>query len=967
MKTSPLFNGFDSSVPPMHRGLVDDAMSAPVVARPELVMNTSGRTVEHALVDAIKRSERFAFSVAFVTSSGLAQLKQHLLDFRGSGQIITSDFLGFNRPEVFEELLKLRELRGIEVFRHRSRAFHPKGYVFWRDQSLTALVGSSNLTSQAMSKNYEWNLKVVAPIESELSLEFEAALEEQLADSEPITAAWIEQYAADFREPVERREDAPGAIIQTAAVVAPNAMQHEALLALETTRSEGADRAIIISATGTGKTMLSALDVRAVRPSRMLFVVHREQILDRTIDEFHRVLGGPSSDFGKLTGSRKDFDSRYVFATVQTLSQPDILERFSPDTFDYVIVDEAHRAIAETYRRLLNYFQPKFLLGMTATPERSDGFNVFELFGFNVPYEIRLNSALEAEMLAPFHYYGVADIQFDDGTTTSDATELRRLVSSERVAHIVAALDTYGQAGIPPRGLIFCSRKDEARELADDLNRSDFRARKLRTVALTGEDSISVREEAVAALERGDLDYILTVDVFNEGIDIPTINQVVMLRQTQSPIVFVQQLGRGLRLAEGKQYLVVIDFIGNYNNNFMIPIALFGDESLNRETLRERLNETVESGSMPGLSSVSFDEISRERVMRSIATTKLDSLTNLKSALVGMRNRVGQAPALYDFYRFKSVDPVLLATKGAHYPDLLEKLLGEKHGLSYSEQKALELLSHEVLGGRRLHEILLIEELLRARRLEVTALPGLLASGGLLVSNAILGTVLDTFTLGGYSEAAKAKYQSALVSLDNGEVALTEPFASSFDTSPSFARAVNDLIRTAKQLIGTRYRPDVLFTPGLQYSRQDAAHILGWPRKVSSTIYGVKTDTTLGVCAIFVTLEKSDEVTASTAYQDRLLDRSTMRWFTKSNRRLTSKDVEPIVGNSVELHVFVKKDDAEGSSHYYLGQATAAEALETSMSGAEGVQLPVVTMLLRFREQISQGLFDYFAPAPPGL
>ena len=961
---SERFDSFGSGVP---RAPIDGESSPYVSSRPELIMNTTGRTVEHALVEAMKRSERFVFSVAFVTSSGLAQLKQHLLDFRGSGQIITSDFLGFNRPEVFEELLKLRELRGIEVFRYRSRGFHPKGYVFWRPESVTAMVGSSNLTSQAMSRNYEWNLKVVTRRSSDLSHEFESALAEQLADSEPITAAWIEQYAAEYREPDERREDRPAASVQTGALIEPNAMQHEALIALEATRSEGAERAIIISATGTGKTMLSALDVRASRPSRMLFVVHREQILDRTIDEFKRVLGGQRSDFGKLTGSRKDFDCRYLFATVQTLSQPDILRRFSPDTFDYVIVDEAHRAIAETYRRLLSYFQPKFLLGMTATPERSDGFNVFELFDFNVPYEIRLSSALEAEMLAPFHYYGVADIQFDDGTTTSDATELRRLVSSERVAHLVAALDTYGQAGIAPRGLIFCSRKDEARELADELNRSDFRGRKLRTVALTGEDAISVREEAVVALERGDLDYILTVDVFNEGIDIPTINQVVMLRQTQSPIVFVQQLGRGLRLAEGKQYLVVIDFIGNYNNNFMIPIALFGDESLNRETLRERLNETVESGSMPGLSSVSFDEISRERVMRSIATTKLDSLTNLKSALVGMRNRVGQAPALYDFYRFKSVDPVLLATKGAHYPDLVERLLGEKHGLSDPEQKALELLSHEVLAGRRLHEIVLIEELLRAKRLDVSELAGLFSSGGLITSDAILATVLDTFTLGGYSEAAKAKYQSALISVYNGQVELREPFASSFDTSPNFASAVNDLIRTGKELIGTRYRPDTPFTPGLQYSRQDAAHILGWPRKVSSTIYGVKTDTKLGVCAIFVTLEKSDEVTASTAYQDQLLDRSTMRWFTKSNRRLTSKDVEPIVGNSVELHVFVKKDDAEGSSHYYLGQATAAEAVETSMSGAESVQLPVVTMLLQFREQISQGLFDYFAPAPPGL
>ncbi len=216
----------------------------------------------------------------------------------------------------------------------------------------------------------------------------------------------------------------------------------------------------------------------------------------------------------------------------------------------------------------------------------------------------------------------------------------------------------------------------------------------------------------MSELEAGELDYILTVDVFNEGVDIPSVNQVIMLRQTQSAIVFVQQLGRGLRLASGKDYLVVIDFIGNYTNNFLIPIALFGDESLNRESLRERLNETVEGGALPGLSSVSFDEISRERILSSISQTQLDSMSNLKNALLAMRNRVGGVPKLWDFYRFQSVDPVLLATKREHYPALVQALLRVDSELSPAESRALNLISHEVLAAKRLHEFLLLELLL---------------------------------------------------------------------------------------------------------------------------------------------------------------------------------------------------------------------------------------------------------------
>lgn len=579
-----------------------------------------------------------------------------------------------------------------------------------------------------------------------------------------------------------------------------------------------------------------------------------------------------------------------------------------------------------------------------------------------MPYEIRLNHALEAEMLCPFHYYGIADVTFDDGTTTDDATQLSRLVSSVRIDHLLRAIEHYGQAGVPPRGLIFCSRKDEARALSEELNRRNLHGRPLRTVALTGDDSIEERERRVTEIEDGRLDYILTVDVFNEGVDIPSVNQVIMLRQTQSAIVFVQQLGRGLRLAEGKDYLVVIDFIGNYNNNFLIPIALFGDESLNRESLRERLNETVEAGALPGLSSVSFDEVSRERILRSITQTKLDSMANLKAALVSMGNRVGRTPSLWDFWRFDSVDPVLLGTKKEHYPALAATLLKAPLSLTSEESRALSLLSHEVLAGKRLHEFVLLDLLLAQESASLTDVAVAFESTGLASGPVEVRSSIDTLALRGYPQVAVTRYVDSLVDVEDDTIRLSGAMRRAYSASDAFRAAVTDLMDTGKALTEHRYRSDRAFTPGMQYTRPDAAHILGWPRAVGSTIYGVKTDVDLGVCAIFVTLEKSDEVAASTAYKDQLLDRSTMRWFTKSNRTMESRDVAPIISNSVDLHVFVKKDDAEGGDHYYLGQAASQDPVETTMPGTRGEPLPVVTMLLRFDNPLTQGLFDYFHP-----
>lgn len=1006
----------------VQHGYLDRGVRAPRKHHPQVVLNGPGTSVLRVLREELASCDEFLFSVAFVTPRAIALLKQELVEFRGRGTLVTSDYLSFNAPSAFVELLALERL-GINVRLHHAPAFHPKGYIFRSVDAITAMVGSANLTENALVKNHEWNLKITAATDSDLAGQFAVLMEQQVADSVPLTREWIEAYEASYLAPSSRPrrvnlqpsttllpadegaiepgspadrwslnsggergaphpsgspfgtlvpaeptvETAPVAAVApnaaTGAHISPNAMQREALVELAAVRDAGERRAIIISATGTGKTMLSALDVRSVNPRRLLFVVHREQVLDRTIQEYRRVLEGDSSDFGKLTGGTKDADARYLFATVQTLSRPGTLENFPRDEFDYVIVDEAHRTGAVTHRKVIEHFQPNFLLGMTATPERMDGFNVFELFDYNVPYEIRLNRALEEDMLAPFHYYGVTDVVLDDGETLNDSTSLRHLVSPERVDHLVCAVETYALASVSPRGLMFCSRKEEAVALSVALNQRSLFGKPLRTLALTGDDSPEARERAVGRLERGELDYLLTVDIFNEGVDIPSLNQVIMLRQTESAVVFVQQLGRGLRKAEGKECVVVIDFIGNYANNFLIPIALFGDDSLNKESLKQHLIAAEEEGVLAGLASIRFDRISQERVLRAVNTAKLDSLPNLKRAIDMLRNRLGHIPSLFDFCRFESVDPLVMATKRGSYPELVEHVLRLPAELTASEKKALEMLSSEVLTAKRSHEVVLLRALLDQGILELDKIQNVLACAGLPSDNLHVHSAVDTLTLEGHAEADLKRYGSGVATWDAERLELNPAVSDSYRTSDAFRVAVNDLLATGEHLVRDRYADGQPFVTGRQYSRKDVTRLLCWPRKWTSTLYGYRVNRETRTCAIFVTLHKSEDVSASTAYEDRLLDASTLHWFTRSRRTLASDEVKAIVEHHVTNHVFVKKDDAEGTDFFYLGQATARDFVQTTMPGDNGARLDVVRMNLQFDRPIQAALFDYFHPS----
>ncbi|MHA3683527.1 DUF3427 domain-containing protein [Leucobacter sp. HY1908] len=944
-------------------GFLDASIAAPQLLNPQLVANEAEQTMLRAIKRELRRSRSFTFSVAFITANALAMLKQALVEFDGAGTIITSTYLGFNSPEVFAELLALE---GVTTHVYEGDAgFHAKGYVFEQGAHTTAIIGSSNLTANALVKNQEWNLQFSAMPEGDLVTQLRVATQRQIAASVPLTTHWVETYRKNYVAQPARvvtygagvDPDHESQTLPT--VIAPNSMQLEALEAIAAVREAGEQRAVVVSATGTGKTILSTLDVRAANPNKMLFVVHREQILDAAIAAYQRVLGAPASEFGKLVGGARELDRKYVFATVQTLSRPDVLEQIDAEAFDYVLVDEVHRAGANSYQRVFDRLRPKFLLGVTATPERTDGFNIFELFDYNVPYEIRLQKALEADMLAPFHYYGVTDYIDNAGQTVGDVTTLSALVTHERVAHILRALERYGHAaGV--RGLVFCSRREEAHELSRLLNERSVHGARLRTIALTGKDSVEFREAATRRLERGELDYILTVDVFNEGIDIPTLNQIVMLRQTQSSIIFTQQLGRGLRKASGKDHVRVIDFIGNYTNNYLIPIALTGDSSLNKDVVRRKLVDADTAGVISGISSINFDRISRDRVLRSLEAIKLDSMKNLKGAFLDLQQRLGHPPALYDFARFDTVDPVTLAKKNKNYWNFLVKMRAVSESPAPDQAALLNFVTGELLNGKRPHELLLLKWLIADGRLPRTEYAARLAAAGCTIAEDTIASVDRIVSLEFFTEAERASYGDAPVVSVTPDSYTLAPQVAALRAGSAFLRAqVDDAIETGLYLARHRHNWTAVLQVGRMYSRKDVCRMLNWRANEYSTIYGYKVDRESSSCPVFVTYHKDDDVSESTQYEDELLDHSTLRWFTRSRRTLQSAEVKAIVNREVPLHLFVKKDDAEGLDFYYLGQAESRDPVQETMPGKNGTQLDVVTMNLHLEAPINESLYDY--------
>ena len=948
----------DTLIKSLKFGFVDNVKFQEGGYSPQILINDpeSKRYVLKDIQEELSKCQAFYISVAFITQSGIALIKSQLSDLMDKGikgKILISPYLDFNDPVAMQELLKLKN---VEVrLAPESLQMHAKFYLFEHEGKQVLISGSSNLTHNALKINYEWNIKLTSTHNGELIQATKKEFEKIWAKSDVLTTEKIASYARTRKKTIrvdQIREE--GIAEYKVTSIEPNEMQKEALKGLQAIRDSGKKKALVISATGTGKTYLSAFDVQQFEPKRMLFIVHREQILQKSLKDFQKVLQFPELE-GLIYHSGADLtNKKYIFATIQTLSRDYHLNLFSEDYFDYILIDEVHKAGADSYKKVMAHFQPEFFLGMTATPERTDGQNIYELFDYNIAYEIRLQDALDNDMLCPFIYFGVKDIEID-GRLIDEKTNITNLTSPERVKHILQKIDFYGVSGGKVKGLIFCSSKQEAHELTLKLNQNGKACR-----ALTGDDNIETRNEVVSQLEKGELEYILTVDIFNEGIDIPSVNQVVMLRNTQSSIVFVQQLGRGLRKHESKEYVTIIDFIGNYKNNYLIPIALFGDKSMNKDNYRRELREP---NILNGLTTINFEEVAKEQIFKSITSTSLSNMKILQEAYVDLENKLGRSPLLVDYLNYNSIDPIVFFENSSfkNYVDVLNKFSKNHLLLSEVEAKWLNFLTFELLPGKRKHELLLLEELIKNNKISKDNFINLLRENHLATDVNTISSVESVLNLSFLKTQEIKKYgDTPLLICDHLEYSLEEKFIQLLKRI-EFRQAIVDILQAG--LIKTLDYPDI-FTIGQKYSRRDVAKLLNWAKdEPPLNIGGYKIDKETNTCPIFITYNKNDEISDTIKYKDELLNETTLKWFSKNKRTLESPDVKTILNsltNGLDLSLFIIKDDAEGGDFYYLGSLTlipssVEEKLRTLEKGDESI----VTMQFKLDTPVSDPLYRY--------
>lgn len=906
------------------------------------------------LEQEFRHCDRFEFSVAFITCGGLACILQYLDNNRDrvTGRILTTDYLNFSEPRALRTLLNFEN---IDVRMYTKGNFHTKGYLFHGPQGTTLIIGSSNLTQDALSVNKEWNVRIDShgPSSALLS-ETQDEFLKMWAEAEPLTEEWIRNYEPrHIRAKIERDREL---FIRHPSVITPNPMQEEALVNLTKIRNEGGEKALLVSATGTGKTYLSAFDVRNSKARKVLFLVHREQILDDARRSFIEILGSGIRT-GKITGTQKDWDADFIFSTTQSMTKEDTLKRFAPDHFDYIICDEAHHSVSSHYKRIVDYFHPRFLLGMTATPERTDSGDVFALFDHRIAYEIRLQDALREEMLCPFHYYGISDIEVD-GRPLDELSGFGMLTSDERVRHILEKADFYGYSGDRVKGLVFCRTKEEGREISSKMNLAGKK-----TCFICDETSLSEREVAVRRLEqeqRDDaLDYIVTVDLFNEGVDIRSVNQIIMLRPTQSATVFIQQLGRGLRKLtrdnRTKEYLVVLDFIGNYQHNFLIPFALSGDRSMNKENLRKYLMRG--RSVVPGCSTVDFDRVSEQRIYNAINATKsLGAL--MKDEYLNLFKMLGYCPDLRYLQRSSKIFPPVIIAKYGSLNDFRARLHLDHLVLSADEDSVLKYLSSMTVNGMRPFESLMLSEMLEHGCLDLEEFKEETERCFNIVAD---DTVIDSCLRIFDGSFATNRYKSgSLITITGSKVTFSSFFLGLLQ-NPGLFESLKDAAECGIMIFKEKYQKkyDGKFSLFERYSRKDVVRLLNWLAEgESSTVYGYRVKN--GTCPIFVTYRKSEGISKSTMYEDRFVNPKTFSWFTRRNR-IDGKEVRQILDPNTVSYLFVRKGDDDSSDFYYLGHVTpsSGSVMKSEIEDDNGVMRPIVKMQLELQTPVPDSLYSY--------
>lgn len=966
---------------------INGSVAANLAYKPAFVSNNpeEGRKVISSVEDELLRCDQFQISVAFITMGGVTPLLQTLkeLEKKGvKGQILTTNYLNFSEPRALEKLngLKNITLKMYDV-EAAGNGFHTKGYIFKKEEVYRIIIGSSNMTSAALTVNKEWNTKLISTESGEVAEEI----------VEEFHSLWNSEYALPYEDFYEvykeryniikhQREIAKSEEIPSLEKyrLKPNSMQERFIANLRKILEQGEKRALLISATGTGKTYASAFAMRELGFKRVLFLVHRVTLAKQAKKSFEKVFDKKVT-MGLVGAGSYEYEKDYVFATVETLNRDTHLFQYQPDAFDCIILDEAHHSSNNIYTKVIDYFNPKLFLGMTATPDKRDdnqeGKNIYEIFHYRIAHEIRLQQAMEDNLLCPFHYFGVSEvISLDDKTlqaTKLTDEEFNQLTSDERVKHVIEQSEYYGYSGDRVRGLVFCSRVKECEELSRKFNALGYR-----TIALSGADSEEKRQKAFERLamdevdtteEMQPLDYIFSRDILNEGVDIVEVNQVIMLRPTQSPIVFIQQLGRGLRKAPGKEYVVILDFIGNYNNNFMIPVALSGDRSYNADVIRKYVisgNSTI-----PGASTIHFDEISKDKIFKSIDKIK-GMKTLIKESYVSLKNRLGRVPLLYDFYENQEMDPLVIIREYKTYYAFMQAMEKDKYKNNLNEQEklTLEYLSKTVLSGVRPDELAILNQLLYRDHIGTADfIKEYQKTYGIEISTSQVNEAIQV--LQGHFVSKEAEYQKfcQIDILENDQSGMIRRLQSYTERLAhiQFYTQVEDIIKVGIARYKDKYFPrriaDSPFVLYEKYSRRDVSLLMNCGKDLSSIMYGMKR---IGTDVfIFITYHKEESqdeknyVDGKPDYADAFEDDLIFKWDSQIGKGLDSSYMKDVL-ETERKHLFVKKSDAE-TSFYYMGQFDVLEARNAKKEDNRGRMQPITKVTIKMHHAVREDLLRY--------
>lgn len=906
------------------------------------VRNTSSINVLDDLLKSLDQCTQFCFTVAFMTYGGVQLLLQKFkeLEKRGvDGKVLTSTYQHFSEPKAIE---KLQEFKNIEV-RLLDKQFdgglHAKGYLFIQGELVEVYIGSSNLTTSALKENIEWNVKITKSVHDSFVKDVLRDYEQLWETAGPLTDELLHVYKQSYqrfknfeKENLILLDD----VMTDREEIIPNQMQQEAMKRLQSLRKRGEKKALVIAATGTGKTYMSAFDVKQFSPNKILFIVHREEILRSAKETFEKVIPGVST--GLYTGNEKDQSVDYLFATIQTMSRS--YKHYPKDFFDYIIFDEAHHVGGETYQRLLDYFEPEFLLGMTATPERCDDFNIFECFGGHVALEIRLREALEENLIIPFHYFGIHDIEgIDLSDVKLDQIQeiTKRLKVNERVDFIIEQMSLFGHDGEFRKALGFCVSVGHAEYMTEKFNEAG-----IVSACLTGKNTPEERQSVIKRLEADEdpLEIIFTVDIFNEGVDIPAINLVLMLRPTQSPIIFIQQLGRGLRKQENKEFLTVLDFIGNHSKSFLTAIALNGDRFYDKDSLKVAVSTGFSD--IPGESFIILDSISKEQILRQLDTENFNSMTYLKEVYQEFKrmNREQTPYMLIDYLKYEGApDPIPFIKKEKTYLGFIAKVDKDPFISSLLQCEEFIKVLKEWSGQlplKRPYEFIILKYFLT--HLHENHIDLEIAEYEILkyvesVNEESVKHALQCLSQTYYDATEINQYLKLGEYI--GDSFIIAPIFNQLRQAPHFKPYLEDvlsygLVRYQEEFGDSDYGIPY-FKLYESYTMKEVAKLANYDKK-HSAFRGSGLLTFGNEFFLFVDLHKEEDIKESINYQDKFINQEIFQWQTPNATFQDSERGQKIVKNKdygVKLHVFIRKFkqmDGVIQPYIYIGKGNAISA-----------------------------------------